>query len=534
MNREISGIYYKGVGKMKRKVELGLSCVWLLLCYAAICTYIAKCGTAFIDSDMSSEMVLSKLISQEGGVLSKSWYYSTELRVLNIQLVLAPLFHVFDSWQTVRTVGSAILLALLAATYIFMARGLNISLNTALLSAGVLMLPLSGSYTYSVLTGLFYIPHVCISFVLFGLLCRYSKCSSQKKSCVLLAVTAAISLIAGLGGVRQLFVFMAPAAAAAVLGLLCKIKEEDAAAGRKILRVALISLAAAFIGLAVNKLIFPGIYSFCDYGNNTYGRTVLFESFSFESLEFCISSILELCGFKTGAIFSGYLIYNLLCAAVFLAAALSIRQLLKDREFDYAEKYTAIYLLCGLALLAAAFCFTDMDKITRYFVPVLAFALPCICMCLEKIKLDGKIKKSCTAVLLALFALCSLNTYRQMFPADTNTELKNVVSYLEQEGFTEGYSSFWNGNIITELSDGKIEMRIVSTDLITERDDMQYVYKWLQNKSHTETVPDSRFFLILSAAEDENCGLDQSPIYRSDIYTIYAFDSYEDFSALWA
>ena len=40
-----------------------------------------------LDSDMSSEMILGQLLARNNGILSDQWYYSTELRVLNTQLI---------------------------------------------------------------------------------------------------------------------------------------------------------------------------------------------------------------------------------------------------------------------------------------------------------------------------------------------------------------------------------------------------------------------------------------------------------------
>lgn len=40
-----------------------------------------------IDSDMSSEMVLGRLLAKENTIISKNWYYATELRVINTQLI---------------------------------------------------------------------------------------------------------------------------------------------------------------------------------------------------------------------------------------------------------------------------------------------------------------------------------------------------------------------------------------------------------------------------------------------------------------
>ena len=144
----------------KKRYALLLAAAWLAVCFAAACIYAAKCGTYFIDADMSSELVLARQLSREGGILSKNWYYSSELRVLNNQLVFAPLFALSDNWQLVRTLGTAITLAVMTACYIFMARGTGLSWTGTFASAGVLLLPLSDSYTYAVLTGLFYIPHI--------------------------------------------------------------------------------------------------------------------------------------------------------------------------------------------------------------------------------------------------------------------------------------------------------------------------------------------------------------------------------------
>lgn len=47
----------------KRKTIISLA--WLLLCYCAVCFYVSTCATAYIDADMSSELVLAKLLSEE-------------------------------------------------------------------------------------------------------------------------------------------------------------------------------------------------------------------------------------------------------------------------------------------------------------------------------------------------------------------------------------------------------------------------------------------------------------------------------------
>ena len=50
-----------------------------------------------LNADDSSELVLSRLLSENKEVLSGDWYYSTEIRLLNTQLVYTPFFWIFKS-----------------------------------------------------------------------------------------------------------------------------------------------------------------------------------------------------------------------------------------------------------------------------------------------------------------------------------------------------------------------------------------------------------------------------------------------------
>ena len=112
---------------MKKKLLFSISILWLAGCFAAACIFVARCGTYFIDSDMSSELVLAKLLSEQGGILAENWFYSTEIKVLNSQIFIAPLFWIFKSWATVRWVGTAVMLALLIAASLFALRSLSVS-----------------------------------------------------------------------------------------------------------------------------------------------------------------------------------------------------------------------------------------------------------------------------------------------------------------------------------------------------------------------------------------------------------------------
>lgn len=54
-------------------------------------------------------LVFAKFLAGENKFISSNWNYSTELRVIQTQLVMMPLFKIFSDWHTIRVVGSKIL-----------------------------------------------------------------------------------------------------------------------------------------------------------------------------------------------------------------------------------------------------------------------------------------------------------------------------------------------------------------------------------------------------------------------------------------
>ena len=74
-----------------------------------------------VDSDLSAEVMLADLLQKEGAVISKSWIYSTEISVFQMQwfyrlgLIFFP-----DNWHLARSIGLALALALYAGAAAFL------------------------------------------------------------------------------------------------------------------------------------------------------------------------------------------------------------------------------------------------------------------------------------------------------------------------------------------------------------------------------------------------------------------------------
>ena len=79
-----------------------LSAVFFIVAFVSLCIFMKFNIVSWLDSDDSSELILSKLLADENRLITDKWYYSTELRVLNTQILYAFFFHVTQNWLMVR------------------------------------------------------------------------------------------------------------------------------------------------------------------------------------------------------------------------------------------------------------------------------------------------------------------------------------------------------------------------------------------------------------------------------------------------
>jgi hypothetical protein len=79
-------------------------------------------GKRWLDSDMASEMILGNLLAKESKLVTSSWVYSTELRLVYQQLFYMPLFKLFDDWRTVRTITTLLNSIVMLTSYFFTMR----------------------------------------------------------------------------------------------------------------------------------------------------------------------------------------------------------------------------------------------------------------------------------------------------------------------------------------------------------------------------------------------------------------------------
>ena len=124
----------------------------------------------------------------------------------------------------------------------------------------------------------------------------------------------------------------------------------------------------------------------------------------------------------------------------------------------------------------------------------------------------------------------SISTVHTFFsdPLRAVPELEPVAAWLSQNGYTNGYASLWNCNIMTEWSNGQLDMRAVNEYTL----DVAQTNTWLERLDHA-APPEGKVFLVLSAQElwgahKESIRNDYNVYWDENDYLVMAFDSYDE------
>lgn len=519
--------------------------------------FMYKYANRLITSDDSSELILAKLLSGEGKILTKDWYYSTELRVFNTQLVFAPLFLIFKSWHAVRVVGSTILLIILEAGTAFFGIQAGLGKRWTCLLCSAMILPLSDAYFRFVMFGSYYVPHIFVSFVTFGLVFYF--CSGKKNNLryVSFGIAMLLAVLAGMGGLRQLLVlyiplFLTPIAMRYLYykhqmnetgNSLAETGTADAAV-KKISETMLLKLKRMFVigtatfltagvGYCINSSVLNGMYKFTKWNDLQYS------GFSINGFIGVINSFICFFGYRTGKpLLSLALIINAFSFTLVIITILAIVDSVK-KDTVFEQKALSVFLLVAIIAFTVLCSFTNFGSPTaRYSYPIFVFVLPILLLYLCRINnsIKTRSKRRIVSVLLILgIFLMGVGTYYVEKPGSANQyDTLSICKILLHSNCKNIYSSYWNGNIFSELSNGKIDCRVwadsTNIDYFNRINNVDETYRWLQMVDHNKTSPRGKVACVFSSSENNSLLAQRmrnaEKIYSSNEYTVYIFDSY--------
>lgn len=533
----------------------------------------------WLDSDMAAEMIFSKLLSEEGKWLATdSWYYSTEFRVLYTQILMEPLFFIFRDWHTIRVITNLLTYLLLVGSYFYMMKPLRLRSGLVVFTSVLLLLPFSETFLTHMQMGNTYMWHLLLICFVFGLFLRLSenaavqegaKNKGQKaKNAAMLFFYSLLSLICGLSGVRYLLALQVPMVFTAAVVLIKSeafsgLRREVSADRMKVLFsgirlsylfYSLLGAVWALAGYALNVLAVAESFDFQTYEVTNF--ISVYQGIFLERLQNILGSLLMLFGYIPDKAFLSLRGAVTLAAFVMLGGIFFLTwrtgrllalspssdtgnargnaqtrhgEIGKRESGGNHRRFLLCFLIVAFAVNTFVFLFTTSTMVPRYYLTVYLFVPPMIAVYFEEEKMPLD-RIMAAAVLCACLVLATGKCVYSFVSTDKNEDKRSVCKFLEEEGYTFGYGTYWNANIITELTNGTVEVANVD-----QLDQLNYFY-WSSPKKYYEEEHSGKTFLLLTVQEKEEYA--EEPVvsegkivYEDESYVVYHFDDVSDWEA---
>ncbi len=269
------------------------------------------------------------------------------------------------------------------------------------------------------------------------------------------------------------------------------------------LRMALAALAACAAGyLIADKLLSRVLHgSFDYYGGVAYADWGAKDMFGV--LQSALSGLLGVAGFEGGVpLFGGQGIVNaLVLLSLFAGAPLLARAL---RRGDRTLRFGALMLVFSGALSLAAFVLLSALYFDRYWISVTALGVPVIFACLSA-EDNVPLRRMAALLFAASCLLTSLSCVRYaMKNPEVERDMRGVaIDAIRERGLDKGYATFWNANIVTELSNGEIDVVSVAKT-VRDGETTLEPYRWLEaEEDFLLDRPDEPVFLLLGTWESD-------------------------------
>lgn len=469
-----------------------------------------------ISSDWSAELILAKELLREKQFVTSNWHYSTEIRILYTQIFAMPMFSLFHSWDVIRAAQGCLLHLVLLFAYCFCMKPTKVSAKWIYLSAVFLFIPYSYTYIDIVHMGQSYQPHMILLFFIIGMYLRLLNKNSKSNAIGVIVV----SFLCGLSGIRYLQILSLPMVLAAVWvynrnrgGVLWAIS----------------SAFSTAIGYLINEKVLHKWFYFGSYSGVKFAQ---FEEKNFiEVLADKIGDWFYLFGYAGGEkVMSVAGICNMLnIISVALLIYIGYNVVKENRNLNAHARYITIFFLSSLMVNTFVFLVLDNYYTARYYILVFFWVPSLLAIYGDKGKQKREIRYGSLVVLVSCLCLIGVYMLGTLVQNDENADRKKVTDFLEENGLTYGYATFWNANVITELADGAVEVCSVSgCEPFT-------VYDWLMPERYLEKdilddIDGNQLFILLTWEEYEEYKASEviqvagEPVYDGNGYKIFVYD----------
>lgn len=251
----------------------------------------------------------------------------------------------------------------------------------------------------------------------------------------------------------------------------------------------------------------------CEYGVK---RPLLLER-----INRLICSLFEMFGYRQGKVFSLGGIGNVLAVAFVVTMIIMLIQLGRNfSKLNRKVQFLYLFFLAAVAIQSFFMIFTGGMVSARYYLP---FGWILILLTIEWMKQKkADVRRGVLYLVIAgTLLVAPVNTLVVAATDDLNPGLEEVIAFVEKEGYTRGFSFFWNANVVEELSNGKVKITSVKSFC-----NMQ-IFEWLTPKRNLKKkrYKGVKKFLLLTSEEEDcirvlkekGCG----ELFRNENYVVY-------------
>ena len=502
----------------------------LLLAFIAVFSY--RYWPQWLNSDHSSEMVLGKLLAEEGTFASSSWHYSTEIRLIYQTIFTMPLFKILgntNNWALIRSLNILLNNITLILSYLFLLRQMKIQTKWIYITGIFLITPVSVVYWDIVTFGGFYIFFIAQLFCCLGLFFRLAEHTDTKTTTLIYFILySVLSFALGIQGIRSLFTFVFP------LIITCVFLWLKTEPKKKLpLSLSCYAFILCFFGFAFNYLL-RFRFSFHTFETNQLEN--LFENLSYKFTQ-SIASLAVFFGFSPYSQFlSAQGIYGIMVIiGTFLLFYAVFKFIRKIQTLESAE-HRLIIVFFGISVIFNIFIFIIVSGkiIERYFIPFMIFYIPILSIFFMQFEKNYRHLKHIalvSGIILFIMGQCFLN-FQSLSRLDVNYSRKGYIQYLADNKLQYGFATYWNANITTELSNGMIELAGLEPDSLGPGDIPFRIQGWLNPvKFYNPYWYEGESFLLLTRNEWELAQVSGRPFafaqpdYFDDNYIVFRFPS---------
>lgn len=473
----------------------------------AVTVFTFTSGNWYFDSDVATANLLAEAMLREGTLFPEGWTYGQDIWTFFLHLPIALFSILSDNGVAMRSWAAMIFIVMAALSCVYFSRKALRSHAWAV-AIPFLFCGISYEYSYMVFGQCAYLPQIIFMFLSVGLFCDAVDENYAVRSKVKLGLLALLLAFMCTSGMRNAQSVVVPLLGAIVLVYFIDNHGKSLSELRPSLPKALISCVILGISACVGFAVFLWLSKNTHYNAGVVGNLHLTDvKLVWEKLGDFLSYFLNVFNVISGAeLFSVKGIMALLGLVSFVLIGI-VFPVLQFRRYSEESFGVRIFLMFSAVHILEIFIlavFTTLYTVPRYVLSAQMLLFFISAHYIFKYVLPHIKPIRTLAVVLTVFAFTFPQAAIHVINAKDHREMMDkqtgICDFLEENGLSYGFATYWNAGRYTVLSDGAVEIN----GIILGGDGSMISYFWLNDmERYTEEAHSGESFLLFTEEENE-------------------------------